>query len=139
MASVIDCFVAKGQRRACKDGEEGGGWLWDARGWLRCHGGQVPAVGSTEHQADMGSLAWVALEPTGHRSPLCLSFSTSSSGGEAAAVRCRQRPGLRWGLQGDRCRREEVGEVGAGGGLCVSVGWAGNGLSSPQWGLGGWC
>lgn len=43
MASVIDCFVAKGQQRACKDGEEGGGRLWDARGSLLalglCHGG----------------------------------------------------------------------------------------------------
>lgn len=28
MASVIDCFIAKGQRQACKDGEEGGGWRW---------------------------------------------------------------------------------------------------------------
>lgn len=53
MASVIDCFIAKGQLRACKDGEEGGGWLWDVRGLLPapglCHGGQVPAPGSAGH------------------------------------------------------------------------------------------
>lgn len=146
MASVIDCFVAKGQRRACKDGEEGGGRLWDARGSLLalglCHGGASASLGKRGAPSRRGKRRFPL-----HRHPLATDPPRASVSPPADWVvrLCGgwQHPGLcgwgkkRWGLQGRVCahgREVEVGSVGVGGGLCTSVcsqeGWDGQGEGS---------
>lgn len=136
MASFIDCFVAKGQRRAWQGGEEGAG----VRG-TRCQPWGCATGDKCQPWAGQGGAPSVGSHCTGtHCSPSCLSFPASRWAG-----RTGQWPAAPWagcvgkealGAGGKSLCPREGGRCAQQGCLCLCVQagglclWSGQGEGS---------